>query len=119
MADTPLVNIVGESVALGPYRRDLIPLYQRWFNDFVTLRGLAHTPQPMTLEAETAWYDSVVTNRANFLGFTIFERTSWRPIGVVNWHGIDYRHRYGIASTASSSGKRTREARVMAQKPHA
>jgi RimJ/RimL family protein N-acetyltransferase len=26
----PLVNIVGEKVALGPMRRDLVPLYQKW-----------------------------------------------------------------------------------------
>ncbi len=34
-ADTrPIVNIVGRRVALGPLRRDLIPAYLRWFNDF-------------------------------------------------------------------------------------
>src|SRR3712207_7011957 len=29
-SDQPLVNIVGELVALGPLRRDLLPLYLRW-----------------------------------------------------------------------------------------
>ena len=36
----PIFNIVGENVALGPLRKDLVPLYTRWFNDFGTLRTL-------------------------------------------------------------------------------
>jgi hypothetical protein len=32
--DQPILNIVGEKVALGPHRRDLVALYQRWINDF-------------------------------------------------------------------------------------
>ena len=29
----PILNVVGDLVALGPLRRDLLPLYQRWIND--------------------------------------------------------------------------------------
>ena len=28
----PILNIVGNLVALGPQRRDLLPTYQRWLN---------------------------------------------------------------------------------------
>lgn len=31
--EPPPLNIVGEQVALGPLRRDLLPLYQQWFNN--------------------------------------------------------------------------------------
>ena len=34
----PIINIAGEKVALGPLRRDLVPLYQRWYK---RLRGNA------------------------------------------------------------------------------
>ena len=30
----PIVNFAGDKVALGPIRRDLIPLFQRWSNNF-------------------------------------------------------------------------------------
>ena len=32
--DAPILNITGEKVALGPARRDLLPLYLKWMNDF-------------------------------------------------------------------------------------
>jgi hypothetical protein len=40
----------GEKVALGPHRRDLLPVYQRWINDFEvtripTLLDMAYLPQ--------------------------------------------------------------------------
>jgi hypothetical protein len=72
--EEPIVNIVGELVALGPARRDLIPLYQRWINDFETIRNLGQPLTPMTLEAETAWYDATATRTDPF--FTIYERAT-------------------------------------------
>lgn len=44
--------IVGELVALGPLRRDLLPVYQRWINDFGAVRNLGIPPRPLTLEQE-------------------------------------------------------------------
>jgi len=37
--ESPIISITGERVALGPIRRDLVPLYHRWINDFAVLRG--------------------------------------------------------------------------------
>jgi diamine N-acetyltransferase len=91
--ETPIVNIVGERVALGPIRRDLLPLYQRWINDFGTLRTLAVSPRPMTMESETAWYEHAATSDASIIHFTIYERASWQPIGNADWRDIDYRNR--------------------------
>ena len=31
-SETPILNVVGERVALGPLREDLLPLYGRWIN---------------------------------------------------------------------------------------
>lgn len=92
-AEQPIVNIVGERVALGPIRRDLLPLYQRWLNDFGMLRTLLIPPLPMTMENETAWYERAATGDASSVHFTIYETESWRPIGNTQWSEIDYRHR--------------------------
>lgn len=42
--ERPIVNIEGERVALGPLRRDLLPAYQRWINDFSAVRTLGTPP---------------------------------------------------------------------------
>jgi len=91
--ERPVVNIVGERVALGPIRRDLVPLYQRWLNDFSTLRTLAIPPRPMTMEDEIAWYERAATSDATAVNFTMYETASWRPIGNCQWRAIDYRNR--------------------------
>ena len=44
--EEPILNVVGELVALGPLRRDLLPLYQRWINDLGTMRTLGVPPLP-------------------------------------------------------------------------
>ncbi len=55
----PVVHVVGDLVALGPRRRDLLPTYQRWINDFEVLRTLGLPPPgPTTMEQETAWYEA-------------------------------------------------------------
>ncbi len=43
-----ILNIEADLVALGPLRRDLLPLYQRWINDLEALRTLGAFP-PTTL----------------------------------------------------------------------
>src|SRR5688500_282914 len=87
----PIVNIEVDLVALGPHRRDLLPTYQRWINDFSALRTLgAVAPGPTTLEQEARWYDAQPSTEARF---TIYERASWRPIGTTALHRLDYRNR--------------------------
>lgn len=89
--EPPIVNITGERVALGPLRRDLIPLYQRWNNDFNVTRTLARS-LPTTLEAETAMFEEILKNEQH-TPFTIYERATWRPIGATYLVDIDYRDR--------------------------
>jgi diamine N-acetyltransferase len=105
--ETPIVNIVGDVIALGPHRRDLLPTYQRWINDFSALRTLGVlAPRPTTLEQETAWYDG---QSGDEIRFTIFERATWRPVGTSALHGIDHRNRlatFGIfIGEADARGK--------------
>lgn len=92
--EEPIINIIGEKVALGPFRRDLIPLMQRWINDFAALRNLGKVA-PQTLEQETVWYERAETgeNQSNFLIYARVETADGglRPIGTVGLYNITYR----------------------------
>jgi diamine N-acetyltransferase len=92
VVDAPILNIEGELVALGPLRREHIPLYLRWINDFGTTRTLGVAPRPMTLEQETAWYEQAAVDDAR-PGFTIYERATGRPIGNCGLHEVNLANR--------------------------
>ena len=88
----PILNIEGDLVALGPLRRDLLPLYQRWINDLGTMRTLGLPPHPMTMEKEQDWYDQQSKAEDN-APFTIYEKETLRPIGNTGLDGVDHRNR--------------------------
>jgi len=90
-AERPIVNVVGQQVALGPLRRDLIPTIQRWFNNFESDRTQGDIPGPRTLERATAWYERMA-NRDDGYWYTIYETTDWQPIGMTWLADIDHRH---------------------------
>lgn len=111
------LNIIGEGVALGPLRRDLIPLYCRWNNDFATTRTLARS-QPTMIEAMTAAYDAAL-DADDCVDFTIYERASGQAIGSTYLHDIDFRNgtaEFGIVigeAGARGKGYGTETARLM------
>jgi diamine N-acetyltransferase len=90
--DTPILNFEGDLVALGPLRREHIPLYLHWINNFGTTRTLGVPPRPMTLEQETAWYERAAVDDAR-VGFTIYERATGRAIGNCGLHEVDLPNR--------------------------
>jgi diamine N-acetyltransferase len=87
-----ILNIEGELVALGPRRREHIPLYLRWINDFGTMQMLGISPRPMTLEQETAWYEQTAADDGE-VAFTIYERATGRAIGNCGLHEVDLANR--------------------------
>ena len=94
----PILNLVGEKVALGPIRRDLLPLSTRWMNDFEVCRNLATGWRPVTPESEVEWYENASRREHDRL-FLIYELSTLRPIGHAGLHRIDLLHRtaeYGI-----------------------
>jgi RimJ/RimL family protein N-acetyltransferase len=93
-ATTPLVNMVGERVALGPLHRDLIPLYATWRNDFWIQRTYGSPLIPTTIESQTEWFERESVSSAA-LWFTIYERESMRPIGLTDLFDLEQDH--GIA----------------------
>ncbi len=94
LADRPLVNLVGEHVALGPLSRTLLSLYRAWMNDIATQgsAGYPRSPEPWTEERMAQWYEQAATDREmNF--FAIYETGAWRPIGFCVLRDMDLRHR--------------------------
>jgi RimJ/RimL family protein N-acetyltransferase len=90
-SEPPILNITGEKVALGPRRRELLPLYLKWINDFESLRTLGGRLHPMTMEAEEQWYAD--SSRNEPYNFTIYERSTLRPIGNTGFHEVNLAHR--------------------------
>ena len=117
-SEQPVLNIVGERVALGPLREDLLPVYGRWINDFGTIRMLGLPPAPVTAEKERDWYEDR-SKAENDLMFTIYERATLRPIGHTDLFHVDYRNRtaeWGILigeADARGKGYGTETARLM------
>ena len=87
--ERPVVTIEGAAIALGPLRRELIPLYARWQGDILVQRTY-RTPGPVTIEEATAWFEPRAAGDGD-CWFTIYERATWRPIGYTEIDGIDWR----------------------------
>ncbi len=85
------INFSGKLVSLGPLRSDLVPLYNRWNNDFQTTKTLA-TTGPVILEEEIAAFKQISQNK-NFLFFTIYEKHTLQPIGNTFLSDINYKNR--------------------------
>lgn len=94
-AGEPVVNIVGDLVALGPLRRDLLTTYQRWFNNFDTLRTTGAIPLPHTMGNQIAQFESLATQERDPDGvsFTIYRKIDLSPIGSCRLIDITYRNR--------------------------
>jgi RimJ/RimL family protein N-acetyltransferase len=88
-----ILTILGDKVALGPSRSDLVDQYERWLNDFEVMASFTEGPlRPWTREATQARYESV-TSTENDASFTIYERATLRPIGLTDLFEIDYFNR--------------------------
>lgn len=97
----PVINFAGELVALGPLRRDLLPLYHRWNNDLEVSRTRG-VGWPESLERTTAEFERLAaSDRA--VAFTMYARADWQPIGLCTLTEID--HRFGRATFGITIGE--------------
>lgn len=87
----PIIFLRGDTIGLGPLRRDLLTTYQRWVNNLLVTRTLQVPCRPLTEEGEQAWLDGALTS-ATDATFTMYELTSMRPIGNLGLHNIDHLH---------------------------
>lgn len=92
MLEDVILNIRGERVGLGPLRRDLVPVYARWRNDFFVQRTFGDRPRPLTEENQLAWFEGQ-TNPEDAYWFTIYQLDPFRPIGTTDLYNVDFRYR--------------------------
>ncbi len=93
--EQPIINIIGEKVALGPMHRDLLPLIMRWSNDLAARRNIGAI-LPQTLEQRIAQYERDIVDERS-VDFAVYERIILpgghpRPIGTVGLGDISYRN---------------------------
>ncbi len=89
----PILNIEGDLVALGPLDRDLLPLHQRWLNDFSHARNFNDTPEPWTMDRARALVQARADPAGDAVFFTIYERGLLQPIGYTMLVDISFWHR--------------------------
>lgn len=82
------LNLEGDKVALGPLRRDLLPVYARWANDFA-VQATVGLLRPTTEEGVAAWYERASAGGQQAL-FTVYERATRRPIGLAGLEHIEH-----------------------------
>jgi RimJ/RimL family protein N-acetyltransferase len=102
VGEQPIINIVGEKVALGPWSRAVVPLVNRWDNDFAVGILSGDAPGPVVREATEADVERAVRGepRHSSLPFVIYELATMRPIGVTDLRHINYQRRtaeFGVA----------------------
>ena len=78
-------------MAIGPLRRDLVPLYHAWISNPETTQYLSEAGLVLTLDEEYAWYESQLQS-TTIRHFTIYALPDYQPIGTVNLHQINHRH---------------------------
>src|SRR5215217_6093148 len=88
--DQPIINMRGKQVALGPFRRDLVPLYLKWMNDFEVTCTYGTHFRTSTLQAQEEWYDRSSKGGPDYIDFTIYESATMRPIGRTSLEQITH-----------------------------
>src|SRR5690349_13301116 len=87
----PVITLAGDKAAIGPLRRDLVPLYHAWISNPETTQYLSEGGQAISLEEEYAWFEAQLRKpEAQF--FTIYALPDFQPVGTVNLHQVNHRH---------------------------
>jgi diamine N-acetyltransferase len=106
-SDGPDFIVVGDRVALGPLRRDLAPVYARWWNEREVRRGLDYLGVSNP-RAQEKWVDDNLERSAEHepkgVEFTVYDRSDSAPIGTAGLLGISHAH--GCAEFAIALGER-------------
>jgi RimJ/RimL family protein N-acetyltransferase len=90
---TPVVNITGKLIALGPFDERMAEALHRWYNDFAVAVLNGSVPHPQTMEVSRAAVARFSTDDQTSSAFAMYERTTMRLIGFVDLRNIDYRQR--------------------------
>jgi diamine N-acetyltransferase len=99
----PVINMRGERVALGPLHHGLLPLIERWDNDFQTADFGGDDPRPHTTESIAAGWEPLLRGeRPDWIGFAIYTLPELRPIGITNIR--DFTNPHGTAEFGITIG---------------
>jgi RimJ/RimL family protein N-acetyltransferase len=97
-ADEPDYIVVGDRVALGPLRRDLVATYARWRNQLPIRRGLDFSGIA-TPESMEKWVEESAATGAQRepkgVEFTIYDRSDGTPVGTAGLFEIAHTHGRG------------------------
>ena len=119
MPQAPVLNMRGEKIGLGPLSADLLPVYQRWLNDFDLLAMLDRRFRPLTNDWIRTWFERQSRGNGDTLVFTIWDLATMTPIGNTALQDIDPRTRtaeFGIfiaEPTFRGDGRGTETTRMM------
>jgi RimJ/RimL family protein N-acetyltransferase len=92
--ERPILNLIGEKVALGPMHEGLLPRIVAWYNDFSTSAISGDDLRPVSPAAVRAdWEPLMKGDRPGWVGFAIYELATLRPIGHANVRDIESAHR--------------------------
>lgn len=93
MSQPPVLNMRGERVGLGPLSEELLPVYERWLNDFDLLATLDRRFRPLTSDWIRTWFERQSRGNSDTLVFTIWDMATMIPIGNTALQDIDMRTR--------------------------
>jgi RimJ/RimL family protein N-acetyltransferase len=86
----------GKLVQLGPHRREYLPTFVDWMNDWEVRRFLNPAAAlPMSLDEETKWYEENHPAEGSYL-FAILTLADNRLIGSCGLHKVDLKNRSGV-----------------------
>jgi diamine N-acetyltransferase len=99
-SEKPILNIIGDRIALGPVRKSMASAFARWENDFAVTLMSGDPIGPVSQESVEARLErSSKEGSARQVDFAIYERASTRLIGSAGLRHIDKTRRtaeYGI-----------------------
>jgi diamine N-acetyltransferase len=85
--------LTGQRAALGPLKRDHLPMFARWINDPEVRRGLAYRGIANE-DAEVKWYEEMTeagrAPRPTAVGFAVHDAADGELVGVCGIEGIDH-----------------------------
>ena len=93
-AACPLLNIVGDRVALGPLGAEHADVIVRWQNDYRVMRTWEYLPGPRTVDMirrrfEPGEFYADPTNAT----FAVYETATWNLIGLAGLYHVDHINR--------------------------
>jgi diamine N-acetyltransferase len=99
-SEKPILNILGDRVALGPVEKSMISDFVRWENDFAVTVMSGDPLRPLSRgQMEERFARGSKEEDSGAIEFAIYERASLRCIGSAELHSISRTHRnaeYGI-----------------------